>query len=110
VICILFTQDHCAPSADNILQNTSGIRVLSPVPKARHLGRPPQGGTQTKNCRLRFVVPTHSTIKLWNGWGTQLCGIDQDFEKLWVRHPPLSFVGLVKILKNFGCATCHPAL
>jgi hypothetical protein len=25
-----------------------------------------------KNDRLRFVIPTLSTIKLWKGWGTQL--------------------------------------
>jgi hypothetical protein len=26
-----------------------------------------------KDGGVRFVVPTLSTIKLWKGWGTQLC-------------------------------------
>jgi hypothetical protein len=33
------------------------------------------GQRSEKNDRLRFVVPTLSTIKLWKGWGTQLYGL-----------------------------------
>ncbi len=39
-----------------------------------------------KSGGSRFVVPTLSTIELWKGWGTQLCGV-------------------VKCFKNLGCAT-----
>jgi hypothetical protein len=39
-----------------------------------------------ENPGLRFVVPTLSMMRLWKGWGTQLCG-------------------KVKSPKNLGCAT-----
>jgi hypothetical protein len=58
----------------------TALRALgsaAPKTQRRELGQPSVVRNQGsgKDGGLRFVVPTHSTMKLWNGWGTQLFGL-----------------------------------